>query len=187
MSEPHTHKEANPGPLGLLGFGMTTVLLNLHNAGVIPMSAIILAMGLALGGLAQVIAGLMEFRNNNTFGATAFTSYGLFWWSLVIILTNPAWLSAAGADGAGMGFYMLLWCIYTTFMFVGTLKSNRATQFVFGSLALLFLILAIEKFTGNHVLGIVAGVEGIICGCSAIYAAVAQVLNETYGKTVLPL
>jgi len=80
---------ANPAPLGLLGFGMTTILLNLHNAGIIPLSIVIVAMGFALGGAAQIIAGIMEFKKNNTFGATAFTAYGFFWWSLILIWIKP--------------------------------------------------------------------------------------------------
>lgn len=88
-----TEQKSNPGPLGLLGFGMTTILLNLHNAGVIELSAVIAAMGFAMGGTAQIIAGILEFRNGNTFGGTAFTAYGFFWWSLVFIWSNPGGLS----------------------------------------------------------------------------------------------
>ena len=89
MSTETTKKVANPGPLGLLGFGMTTVLLNLHNADLLPLSIMIVAMGICLGGLAQIIAGVRELCQGNTFGGTAFTAYGLFWWSLVLIWTNP--------------------------------------------------------------------------------------------------
>ncbi len=185
--EKTTHKEANAGPLGLLGFGMTTVLLNLHNAGIIEMSVIILAMGIAMGGLAQFIAGLMEFKAGNTFGATAFTAYGLFWWSLVIILVNPSWLNAEAADSKGLGFYMILWCIFTLFMFIGTMKSNHATQIVFGSLMILFLLLAIENFTGSHVVGVIAGIEGIFCGASAIYTAVAGIVDGEFNKPIMPV
>ncbi|MCF0228319.1 MAG: acetate uptake transporter [Parasporobacterium sp.] len=185
MSENAKHKIANASPLGLLGFGTTTVLLNLSNAGIIPMSVVILAMGIALGGLAQVIAGIMEFKAGNTFGATAFTAYGLFWWSLVLILTNP--LGAEGADEKSLGFYMLLWFIFTAFMFIGTLKAGKALRVVFFTLALLFLALAIEKFTGSEAMAVVAGVIGIICGLSAIYTALAEVLNETFGRKVMPV
>ena len=187
MSDQKTHKEANAGPLGLLGFGMTTVLLNLHNAGIIEMSVMILAMGIAMGGLAQFIAGLMEFKAGNTFGATAFTAYGLFWWSLVLILVNPEGLNAQSADSKGLGFYMLLWCIFTLFMFIGTLKSNHATQIVFGSLMVLFLLLAIENFTGSHVVGVIAGIEGIFCGATAIYTAVAGIVDGEFNKPIMPV
>ena len=181
-------KTANPGPLGLLGFGMTTVLLNLHNAGLLPLSIAIVAMGVALGGLAQIIAGIFELKNGNTFAGTAFTAYGLFWWSLVLIWVNP--FAQAGIEAASkvaMGYYLLLWGIFTAFMFIGTLKHNRATQVVFGSLTILFFLLAAGDFAGNHTITMIAGFEGIFCGLSAIYSAAGQILNAEYGKSVLPL
>ncbi len=178
---------ANPAPLGLLGFGMTTVLLNLHNAGIIPLSAVIIGMGVAMGGLAQILAGLFEFRKNNLFGATAFTAYGLFWWSLVLIWMNPFGEKSAAADAKSMGFYLLIWGIFTFFMFIGTLKHNKATQFVFGSLTLLFFLLAAGDFTHNETITTIAGFEGIICGSSAIYTGLAQIINNEYKKTILPL
>ena len=181
-------KTANPGPLGLLGFGMTTVLLNLHNAGFLPLSIMIVAMGVALGGLAQIIAGVQELKQGNTFGGTAFTAYGLFWWSLVLIWVNP--FAASGIEAASkvaMGYYLLLWGIFTAFMFIGTLKHNKATQVVFGSLTVLFVLLALGDFTGNHTITMIAGIEGIFCGLSAIYSAVARIVNGEFGKTVMPV
>ena len=181
-------KAANPGPLGLLGFGMTTVLLNLHNAGLLPLSIVIVAMGIALGGLAQIIAGIRELCQGNTFGGTAFTAYGLFWWSLVLIWVNP--FAASGLENASkvaMGYYLLLWGMFTLFMFIGTLKHNRATQVVFGTLTVLFILLALGDFTGNHGITIVAGYIGIFCGLSAIYSAMGQILNAEFGKTIFPL
>ena len=171
---------ANPSPLGLMGFGMTTILLNVHNAGIIPLSVMILSMGLAYGGIAQVIAGIMEFKKSNTFGATAFTSYGLFWISLVFIWWNP--FKAEAADGKSMGFYLLMWGIFTFFMFIGTLKINRHLQLVFGTLALLFFLLAAGDFSGNESIKMIAGLEGIVCGALAIYAAMHQVITELYKK-----
>lgn len=178
-------KIANPAPLGLLGFGMTTVLLNLHNAGIIPLSVVIIAMGFALGGAAQIIAGIMEFRKNNVFGATAFTAYGFFWWSLIFIWINP--FGATAADPVSMGYYLLLWGIFTLFMSIGTLKHNRITQVVFFSLTVLFFLLSISDFTGSQTIHQVAGYVGIFCGASAIYASLAQVVNDAFGKAVLPL
>ena len=183
-----TSKVANPGPLGLLGFGMTTVLLNLHNAGLLPLSIVIVAMGIALGGLAQIIAGVRELKQGNTFAGTAFTAYGLFWWSLVLIWVNPfAKGGLENADKIAMGYYLLLWGIFTGFMFIGTLKHNIATQVVFGSLTILFVLLALGDFTGNHTITTIAGFEGIFCGLSAIYSAMGQIVNAEYGKTILPL
>ncbi|ABB31364.1 GPR1/FUN34/yaaH family protein [Geobacter metallireducens RCH3] len=178
---------ANPAPLGLLGFGMTTVLLNLHNAGMFPMDAMILSMGIFYGGLGQIIVGIMEWRKNNTFGATAFTSYGLFWLTLValIILPNTGFIQAP--DNSAMTAYLVMWGLFTGVLFVGTLRMNKALQVVFGSLTVLFFLLAAGDATGNHAIKIIAGYEGIFCGLSAIYAGLAQVINEVYGRTVAPL
>ena len=191
-----TDKLANPAPLGLLGFGMTTILLNLHNAGFFPIDTMILAMGLAYGGLAQVIVGIMEFKKGNTFGTTAFTSYGLFWWSLVLLLVLPNTPIFTGLNApteSAMAAYFFVWGLFTFAMFFGTLKTNRALQFVFMSLAILFFLLTIRDLTGNLILfgdltiGMIAGFEGIICGSSAVYLALAEVLNEANKKTVLPI
>ena len=186
MSAELKTKVANPGPLGLLGFGMTTVLLNLHNAGLLPLSIVIVAMGIALGGLAQIIAGIRELCQGNTFGGTAFTAYGLFWWSLVLIWWNPI-DGIEAASKVAMGYYLLLWGIFTAFMFVGTLKHNKATQVVFGSLTVLFILLALGDFTGNHTITTIAGFEGIFCGLSAVYNAMGQILNAEFGKKIIPL
>lgn len=178
---------ANPAPLGLLGFGMTTVLLNIHNAGFFPLSAMILAMGIFYGGLAQIIVGIMEWKKNNTFGTTAFTSYGLFWLTLVGLIVMPKLGLAEAASGQAMAAYLFMWGLFTAVMFIGTLRISRALQFVFGSLAILFFLLALGDYTGSEGITVLAGYEGIICGFSAIYTGLAQVLNEVYGKTVLPL
>ncbi|HWQ72118.1 MAG TPA: acetate uptake transporter [Desulfitobacteriaceae bacterium] len=180
-------KTANPAPLGLLGFGMTTVLLNIHNAGFIPLSAMILAMGIFYGGLAQVIAGIMEWKKNNTFGTTAFSSYGLFWFSLVGLLVMPKLGWTTAADGKAMAVYLFMWGLFTFVMYIGTLKISRALQFVFLSLTILFFLLAAGDFTGNATITKIAGYEGIICGFSAIYTGLAQILNELYGKIVLSI
>lgn len=178
---------SNPAPLGLLGFGMTTVLLNIHNAGFFPLSAMILAMGVFYGGIAQVIAGMMEWKKNNTFGTTAFISYGFFWLSLVAILMLPILGVADAADGRSMAAYMFLWGLFTLVMFLGTLKMNKALQVVFGTLTILFMLLALGNLTGNDTIIVIAGYEGIFCGLSAIYAGLAQVLNEAYDRVVWPI
>lgn len=180
-------KLANPGPLGLMGFGMTTVLLNIHNAGFFQVETVIVAMGIFYGGLAQVIAGILEFRKGNTFGTTAFTSYGFFWIALVGVWYLPASAATVPTSKAFLGIFLALWGIFTAFMFIGTLKANKALQFVFGSLVVLFALLAIGNIADNHVIINIAGFEGIICGASAIYLAMAEVLNEQYGRTILPI
>ena len=178
----------NPAPLGLLGFGLTTVLLNLHNAGFYELNAMILAMGICYGGIAQVIAGIMEWKKGNTFATTAFISYGLFWLSLVtmIVMTKLGWATAS--NDQAMAAYLFMWGLFTLVMFIGTLRLSRALQFVFASLALLFFLLAYGDFAAaspgfKHF----TGYEGIVCGFSAIYTGLAQVFNELYGKTLLPL
>jgi uncharacterized protein len=178
---------ANPAPLGLLGFGMTTVLLNLHNAGFFPLGAMILGMGIFVGGCAQVIAGIMEFRKNNTFGMTAFCAYGFFWLSLVVAWTFPTLGIAAASSAFAMGFYLVIWGLFTAGMFFGTLKMTRVHQVVFATLAVLFFLLAIANFTEDSVTRTIAGVEGIVCGLSAIYGAIALVLNEVFARPVLPM
>lgn len=178
---------ANPGPLGLMGFGMTTILLNIHNMGFFPVMTAIVAMGIFYGGLAQIIAGILEYKKGNTFGVTAFISYGFFWLTLVGIWYLPTSAATAPTDKTFLGIYLALWGIFTLFMFIGTLKANRAIQFVFLSLTVLFMLLAIGNIANSAAILKIAGVVGIICGASAIYLAMAEVLNEQYGKTVLPI
>ena len=168
---------------------MTTVLLNLFNAGLLPSDGIgmILAMGIFYGGIAQIVAGILEFKNGNTFGTTAFCSYGFFWLSLVALLVFSTLGIAAAVGPVSMGAYFVMWGIFTAYMFVGTLKMNKGLQVVFSTLAVLFFLLATAEFTGIGSIKNIAGVEGIFCGASAIYVACVQVLNEVYRKIVLPL
>lgn len=180
---------ANPAPLGLLGFGMTTVLLNLHNAGCFELNSMILAMGLCYGGAAQVIAGMMEWKKGNTFATTAFVSYGFFWVSLVVLVLLPKMVPAiTAANETAMAAYLATWGVFTGVMFIGTLRLSRALQFVFGTLTVLFFLLAIGDYTAasagfKHA----TGWEGVVCGAAAIYTGLAQVLNELAGKVVWPL
>ncbi len=178
---------ANPAPLGLFGFGMTTVLLNLHNAGIFEMNSMILAMGIFYGGLAQIIAGILESKKNNSFGMTAFLSYGCFWLTLVALIVMPklGWMTAASSSA--MVAYLIMWGLFTFLMFIGTFKISRALQVVFGTLTVLFFLLAAGDATGNESLKTFTGYEGIVCGASAIYTGIASLLNEVYGKTMLPL
>lgn len=177
----------NPAPLGLLGFGMTTVLLNIHNAGFFSLGAMILAMGICYGGIAQIIAGVMEWKKGNTFATTAFISYGFFWLSLVALLVLPKMGLVEQPDNLGMVFYLGMWGLFTFFMFIATLKLSRALRVIFFLLTILFFMLAAGDLMHSHALKVAAGYEGILCGFSAIYAAVAQVINEVYGKTLMPI
>jgi len=179
---------ANPAPLGLMGFGMTTVLLNIHNAGLYPLGSMILAMGIFYGGIAQIIAGILEFRKGNTFGMTAFSSYGLFWLTLVGLIFIPNIVpGVVSPNSIAMVAYFFMWGLFTFMMFISTLKKNKALQFVFISLSILFWLLSLSELTGSSTLTTIAGYEGIICGLSAIYLAMAEVINETYGKIILPI
>jgi succinate-acetate transporter protein len=180
---------ANPAPLGLLGFGMTTVMLNLHNAGFFELNSMILAMGLCYGGTAQVIAGIMEWKKGNTFATTAFISYGFFWISLVTLVVLPKIIpSLTPANETAMAAYLAIWGLFTAVMFLGTFRLNRALQVVFGTLTILFFLLAFGDYTAasanfKHA----TGYEGLVCGFAAIYTGLAQVVNELFGKIVLPL
>jgi succinate-acetate transporter protein len=178
---------ANPAPLGLMGFGMTTVLLNIHNAGFFPLSAMVLAMGFFYGGIAQIIAGIFEFKKGNTFAVTVFISYGFFWLTLVALILLPKFGWSEKTPEGFMGWFLFLWGVFSLFLFIATLKANRVTQFIFGTLVVLFFLLAVRDWTGSTLVGTIAGWEGIVCGSSAIYLAMAEVLNERHGKTLLPI
>ena len=176
---------ANPAPLGLMGFGMTTILLNLVNVGLFGINSIIVAMGIFYGGAAQIIAGVMEFRKGNTFGTLAFTSYGLFWLTLVFIIISTVERPAVTPDNAAWAAYLFIWGLFTLIMFFGTLRTNRALQTVFLSLAVLFFLLTAAHFIPQ--LQLIAGIEGVFCGFSAFYLSLAEVLNEAHNHVVLPI
>ncbi|MCC9065857.1 acetate uptake transporter [Flavobacterium piscisymbiosum] len=179
---------ANSAPLGLLGFGMTTILLNIHNMGFFPVSAVIISMGIFYGGIAQVIAGIIAFKRGNVFAATAFTSYGFFWITLVAIWMLPSSdITVAGPTPESfLGWYLALWGIFTAFMWYGTWGGSKVQQFIFLSLTVLFFLLAIEKWTEIESIATFAGAIGIICGSSAFYLAMAELLEEVKGEKVLP-
>ena len=186
-SVPVKDTTANPAPLGLCAFGLTTVLLNLHNAGFFPLDAMILSMGIFYGGTAQVFAGVMEWRKNNTFATTAFISFGFFWLSLAGIIMLPQLGLAAAPSATAMACYLGIWGIFTFVLFIGTFRLNRALQVVFFLLFVLFALLVAGDITGDRSITRIAGYEGIVCGAAAIYTGLAQVLNEVYGRTICPL
>lgn len=178
---------ANPAPLGLMGFGLTTLLLNLHNAGLFGFDSMVMAMGLFFGGMAQVITGAMEWKKKNMFGTVAFSSYGFFWIVLVvnIILQKIGW--GETPSPAAMGSFLLVWGLLSTTLFICTLKHGKAMQILFGMVVILFFILSIASFTESHMLHTIAGFEGIACGAFAMYCASALLINDSYKETVLPL
>jgi uncharacterized protein len=178
---------ANPAPLGMMGFGLTTLLLNLQHAGLVAPGSPIVALGIASGGVAQLVAGVMEWRKRNTFGTVAFVAYGLFWLSLAALLVAPRLGLADAGDRSGMAAYLFVWGLFTVVLFVATLRMNRAVMVVFFSLTILFFLLAVADATGIPQIERIAGWEGILCGLGAVYVGAAQILNEVWGRTVLPL
>jgi succinate-acetate transporter protein len=178
---------ANPAPLGLMGFGITTILLNVANAGFLAVASPVLVAGISIGGLAQLVAGVMEWKKRNTFGTVAFTAYGLFWLSLVALIVMPRFGLADATDRSGMAAYLFVWGLFTVVLFVATLKMNRAVMIVFFALTVLFFLLAFADATGSATLQRIAGYEGILCGLGAMYIGAAQIVNEVWGRAVLPV
>jgi len=177
---------ANPAPLGLLGFGATTLLLNLHNAGIFELGNVILMMGIFYGGIAQIIAGTQENKKGNTFGATVFTSYGSFWLVLVGILAGNQY-GFFTASVTAIGSFMFVWGLITFIFFIAIINGNTIGKIVFGTLTLLFILLGFHFILESALIGRIAGYVGIICGSAAIYEAAALIINDKHGKTVLPL
>ncbi|ANA14518.1 acetate uptake transporter [Acetobacter oryzifermentans] len=186
-SPPVTYRRANPAPLGLMGFGLTTVLLNLHNADLVPMGSAILAMGLTFGGVAQILAGMLEYGNGNTFGMTAFSAYGAFWLSFVTLIGLPHTGIVDASSPNLVGSYLLAWGLFTFIMFIATLRASRAHQIIFLSLTVLFALLAAGDMLAMPVVTQFAGYEGLFCGFSAIYLAAAEILEDAFGYAVLPI
>lgn len=178
---------ANPAPLGLLCFALTTILLNLHNIGLFPLDAMIVAMGVFYGGIAQVFAGVYEWKKNNTFACTAFTSYGFFWLTLCGIILFPRLGLADRPNEVAMACYLGIWGLMSLVLFFGTFKLNRALQVTFFLLVILFALLAIGDITHTPQLKVIAGYEGVLTGLAAMYTGLAQILNELYGRVIWPL
>ena len=179
----------NPAPLGLMCFGLTTITLCMMNAGLIQATAFgaVVAMAVFYGGVAQIFAGWMEFHKGNTFAGTAFTSFGFFWILFMAILLLPTLGLTPAVDGKSVGALLFVWGLFVTYMFIGTLPKPRAFQVIFGTAALLFFLVAAAEYTGNADIKTIGGYEGIICGFSAFYLAMAEILNEAYGKKILPI
>jgi uncharacterized protein len=177
-----TTEIADPAPLGLAGFAMTTFVLSCFNAGFIKEGeSVVLGLALAYGGFAQLLAGMWEFRKGNTFGAVAFSSFGAFWisfWALVSF--------AKDATPKAIGVYLLAWFIFTAYMTVAAMRTSGAVLAVFGALTLTFLFLAIGALGGNGSMTKVGGWLGLITAFIAWYAAFAGVTNATWKRTVIP-
>lgn len=182
---------ATPAALGLAGFGLTTVLLNIHNAGLFAIPTLTFCLGFFYGGAVQFTAGIIEGRRGDVFGLTAFTSYGAFWIALALAIVLDA-ARVLELTEIELGYAMLLWGLFTLYMSIGSFKVSRfAIPLVFISLTILFFLLAAGFFvhhaTGSPIVLRIAGAEGIFCGLSALYASAAIVINNQYGKAILPL
>lgn len=181
-------KTANAAPLGFTGLGLAAVLLSLSYIGVYPVESMIVSMAIFLGGFAQVFAGIMSWKKGDIFAGTAFSAFGLFWFSLAGLLVMPAIGWAEASSGTAMAAYLFIWGIYTFVMLIATMKIGvRALQFVFVTLFLLFILLAVVNATGSTGLLVVAGYVGLVMGLGALYTALGMVMNEIHGKTVIPL
>ncbi len=182
-------KIANPAPLGLAGFGLTTVVLSCMNAGLFPpeASTVVVPLAFAYGGLAQIIAGILEYKNGNTFGMVAFTSYGTFWWwyALLIWSIGAGWIKPPSP--AGIGITLLLWGIFTFYMWIPTFRTNTTLWLVFLTLWIAFVLLAggdLGMGPGWHKAG---GWDGLLCGILALYLSFAEVTNATWGRSAIPI
>jgi len=180
----------NPAALGLVGFGLTTVLLSLINAGILPKGGegVVLPLALAYGGLIQIIAGLFEFQVKNTFGMTAFLSYGAFWWwfALLLLFAGNKIIDISAA-GPTIGVALMLWGVLTLYLWVSTFKLPRILFAIFLTLWVTFFLLGLGAALGMPMLGKLGGYLGLVCGTLAMYGSFAIVTNATFGREVLPI
>src|SRR4051812_26063462 len=180
---------ADPAPLGLAAFALTTFVLSFFNAGLVSEKGVPVVLGLALayGGIAQLLAGMWEFRNNNTFGATAFTSFGAFWISFFVLEQFQASKIGTAHLGAAVGLYLIAWGIFTSYMWVASFRVSVAVNLVFLLLAVTFIVLGIGNANGTDSLVKAGGWLGIATAAAAWYASFASVTNKTFGRIVLPV
>jgi succinate-acetate transporter protein len=180
---------ADPAPLGLAAFALTTFVLSMFNADLVNKAGepVVLGLALAYGGVAQILAGMWEFRTGNTFGAVAFTSFGAFWISFWAFVTFFAGEVPAAHVGDAVGLHLIAWGIFTTYMFVASLRTNAAVALVFFLLAVTFFLLGIGNSGGNESLVEAGGWFGLATAAAAWYASFAAVVNSTFGRTVLPV
>jgi succinate-acetate transporter protein len=180
---------ADPAPLGLAAFALTTFVLSFFNAGLVSGKGLPVVLGLALayGGFAQLLAGMWEFRNNNTFGATAFTSFGAFWISWFVLEQFEGTKIPAANLGDAAGLYLIAWGIFTTYMWVASFRVSAAVMVVFLLLAGTFFLLGIGEASSTDSIIKAGGWLGIATAIAAWYASFASVTNKTFGRIVLPV
>jgi succinate-acetate transporter protein len=186
---PGSWNVADPGPLGLAAFALTTFVLSMFNSGLVSDKGepIVFGLAFAYGGLAQLLAGMWEFRTGNTFGATAFTSYGAFWLSFFVFVTFFATKIPESDAGHAVGLYLIAWGIFTAYMFIASLRTTTAIALVFLLLTATFIVLGIGDAGGNESITKVGGYIGLATAAAAWYASFAVVTNSTFGRTVMPV
>jgi succinate-acetate transporter protein len=192
MADRTATRVANPAPLGLAGFGLTTVLLSAINAGVIAgdsatLLAAVVPLAFAYGGVAQIIAGVLEFKNGNTFGMVAFTSYGLFWWWYALLLwtVGAGWIKPPA--GNAVGLTLLLWGVFTLYMWIPTFRASFAVWTIFLFLWMTFFLLAGGDLGMGPAWHTAGGWLGLLTGFDALYVSFAEVTNATFERTVVPV
>lgn len=182
--------QANPAALGLVAFGLTTVLLSLVNAGVLPAGGegVVIPLALAFGGLAQIFAGTFEFKVGNTFGMTAFLSYGAFWWwfAFLLLFSHNGWIDISTA-GPTVGVALLLWGVLTLYLWIASFRLSKIVFLIFLTLWITFALLGLGAIGGNAGLSHAGGWLGILCGALAMYGSFGIVTNMTFGRAVVPL
>jgi succinate-acetate transporter protein len=179
-------KIANPAILGLLGYGMSTVLLSLGNSGVYPVDGMVFAMAIFFGGAAQTLAASMLFKLGDTFGVTAFGGYSFLWLSFAFlnIGAGNGWWTVTSV---GVGWYLIVWMIFTIGLMIASTVAPRVLTIILGLTVVLLGSLGVGAITGNAALSMFGGYEGVLTGALAIYLAFAFLINEMYGKAVLPV
>ena len=182
-----TDNTANPAPLGLCAFGMTTLALSLHNLGVTSLASPILAMTIFYGGLAQVIAGIMEWKKNNTFGLVTFGSFGFFWISFAAIMMIPALNLGKAPSPVDLAAFLAIWGVFAFGLFICTLRMHKILRVTLLFVVLLVIVLVAAELTGNPVVLILGGITGIIAGGLALYIGLGQLINEIYKEKVFPV
>ncbi|MDD1718905.1 MAG: acetate uptake transporter, partial [Methanoregulaceae archaeon] len=176
---------ANPAPLGLCAFGLTTIALSLHNAGVTALGSPVLAMAIFYGGIAQVIAGAMEWKKNNTFGLLTFGSFGFFWISFATLLLLPA-LNVTKAPGpVELAAFLGIWGLFSFGLFICSIRMHRMLMITLLMLVIVFVVLMLAQLTGNPLILFTGGITGLITGGLALFIGLGQAINEVYGSKVL--
>lgn len=181
-------KYGNTSPLGLLGFGMTTLMLSFANVSLYNVNSMVIGMGIFYGGIAQFTAGIFEIKKGHTFAGSAFVSYGAFWLAFVTTLVGPNLFGCDAPDYKALGVFLLFWAIFTGFMFVGTLKHGHITlKLIFFTLAITFLLLSIGEFAKSHIVTKIGGGVGLLCGAIAVYTGCAEIIDGEQGYTFMPI